>query len=574
MIWLLLPAALAADWFYPGPGPEIAAFDEDGRVEGIRAERTGSLLARVANPGVIESIPGVARVIRLRGDGHVVRVEPAPGVDEIALSRQLHDRPDVAWAHPNLRLHPTINTLPDDAFVADEWHLENSGQSGHTPGVDIDAELAWTITPGEGGLVAVLDTGVDLLHPDLSVIGGHDYVGGDEDSSPEPSDDGRAHGTSVAGLAAAIGGNGIGVAGVAYGADVYAIRLVGEGLEVEDFYNAFVEATDAGAWVLSNSWGFSDSCEWYSLWSVFREGLEYAEEYGRGGLGTAIVVSAGNGSCDNSNDGFLHNQLVIGVSATDGDDELEWYSSYGDGVDVAAPAGGLLTTDLTGEDGYGTYEGDADYTDGFNGTSAAAPVVSGVLTLMFAANPRLTAAEAREVLCETAEPIDIEAGDYDEEGWSPYYGCGRVNAGAAVLAVANTAPEAPVLVGPGAEAVADRVLLRFDGADLDGEPLRYGLSWQVGEETPIEVELDQPLYDLSGELEVGDEVTWWVHAIDAWGPGPDSAPATFMVTSSPEEPAPTGTGELSGGCSTGPGGRLAGPWLLGLVALAIRRRRA
>lgn len=564
----LLSPASAADWFYPGRGDHRLEIDADGFIDGMAVQRTGRVLVRADDPATLAALPAVVSVERLAG--HAVLLHLDAGTDELALSRQLHDRADVQWAHPDLVLPVQPQTLPDDPLVADQWHLENTGQDGWTPGVDIDAETAWAVSTGQGVLIAVLDGGVEVDHPDLDGIAGWDYVDGDADPYPDPESDSAAHGTCAAGIAAAVGDNGLGVAGVAYDAQVYGIRLLGEHTTTADLYDAFIEAADAGADVLSNSWGFDNGCSSYTLWGSVADALDYVEAEGRGGLGAVVVVSAGNGDCNNSGDGFLAHQAVISVAASDGNDEREWYSSYGDVVDITGPSGAILTTDLSGEVGYGSYNGDPDYVGSFSGTSASAPVVSGVVGLMLAANPRLTAAQVREVLCETAEPIDVDNGiaGYNSDGWSPWYGCGRVDAGAAVLAVANTTPDAPVLTWPIATASEDRVMLQWTGSDLDDDRLRYRVTWSIEGQEDTVVEVDGDRLDLSAEVAVDDVVSWSVEAIDLWGEGP-SAAASFQVVAAQQEP----TAELPVGCSAAPA--LGGLFSLsaGLLGLLGFRRR-
>ena len=540
LLWVL--AVIAADvtgvvpsehpWFYPGTGPEIAVIESGSTVRGVPVKRTGRLLARVDDPDAIAALPQVAGVEILRGDGHVVGIVPAAGVDEVVLSRTLHLRDDVTWAHPDLTVRLVPMDMPDDPYVADQWHLENDGHTGWTPGVDINAETAWSITAGGGGIVAIIDTGVDVAHEDLDVIPGWDYIDDDADPHPDEESDGGPHGTSSAGVASAIGDNGIGVAGVAYDTQVYAIRLIGGDTDYQDIYDSFAEGVDAGAWVLSNSWGFGDDCPDIPIYAIFQEAMDYAENNGRGGLGTAIVTSAGNGNCDNSNDGFQAVEWAISVAATDGHDHREWYSSYGDVVDVAAPSGSILTTDITGDNGYGDYNGDENYNPWFSGTSASAPVVSGTLALMFAANPRLTAAQARDILCETAVRNDVENGEYNAHGWSRYYGCGRIDAGSAVLAVANGVPGSPTPLAPLDEAWMDRVILTWEAAeDPDDDWLSYEVSWWIGPDDSYATTeiVDGTRLDITGEAYLDAVVNWTVAAVDLWGPGEVSEIASFTV---------------------------------------------
>lgn len=553
------PAARAAEalWFYPNESDAVLRI-VDGAIDGVPVERSGWLVLGLDPAGAaatrqaLAQDPAVAELVALRGAGDVLRLRPAGG-DELALSRALRTRPGVRWAHPDLRLRLRPHALPDDPFAADQWHLENTGQRGWSEDADIDAERAWERSTGVG-LVAVIDGGVELVHPDLSVVPGADYIAGDADPSPE----GDAHGTAAAGLAAAIGGNGVGVSGVAQGAEVYAIRLIGGDTTLSQVRDAFVEATDAGADVLNNSWGFNNGCSSYALYGAIRAGLGYAEENGRGGRGSLVVISAGNGACDNSGDGLLNDPRVVGVGATTGNDGLEDYSSYGTGVDISAPSGGVLSTDLSGDPGYGSFEGDPNYAD-FSGTSASAPIVSGAALLMFSANPELTAAQAREALCLSADKIDLAHGDYDETGWSPRYGCGRLNVGAAVALVANAAPGAPTLRPFAGDPYEDRVVLQITPpVDPDGDALRCEARvWPAADSPPPAAPEDWQVMEadaleLTGALEVGATYGWTARCADGWTAGPEAEPMAFTVQAVPAR-ADTGAPTADDGAGDGLG---------------------
>ena len=569
-------AALGDDTFSPGAGRAPVSFGDllaSGAVKG----RSGRLLVR-GGAGVsaaVAALPGVARVTELPGG--LLRVEPTASRgpnDDLALLRTIQARGDVTWALPDLVVELVPASFPDDPWVGDEWHLENTGQGGRTVDVDIDAEAAWAYATGAGQLIAVLDSGVQLDHPDLSVVGGHDYIGQDDDSNPDFAASEGPHGTGAAGIAAATGNNGYGVAGVAYDADIYAIRLIGGYSSLDDLYTAFAEAVDAGASVLSNSWGFGSACETIPADDVFNEMFNYAEDYGRGGLGAAVVFAAGNGACDIENDGMLRNRKAIVVAAVESGDERAWYSSYGDSVDIAAPTS-LLTTDLVGA-GYGSYNGDDAFADGFSGTSAATPVVSGVVALMFEANPRLTAKDARDVLCATAVRNDDALAEYDAEGRSPYYGCGRVDAGAAVAAVANGEPGAPVPILLADTAELPRVLLNWEApVDPDGDALSYELTYAINDGEAEVHSVSGTTVDLAAEVDAGDIVTWSVAAVDAWGIGPSSAQETLTVVDAPVAPDPVAEEEDDAPAKTCGGVGGAGSVGLAGVVMAfsfVRRR--
>ncbi|MCP4807946.1 MAG: S8 family serine peptidase [Proteobacteria bacterium] len=519
----------------------------------------GDVVVRAEEPQALAALRTIDRVEVLAGDGQVARVVPAPGIDPHTLAARLSARPDVTWSHPDYLVPVHLDELSDDPYSAEQWHLQNTGQRGWTAGVDVGVEDAWILTRGEGALVAVLDSGVDMLHPDLAVTSGWDYLDDDADSQDE-----SGHGTGAAGLIAAIGDNGVGVSGVAPDAELYGIRIIGGDASTTDIYEAFVEATDAGAWVINNSWSIGSDCNAYQLPSAMRDGLNYADEVGRDGLGTVIVFSAGNEGCDLEGEGLKRHNATLVVAASDGNDDREGYSNFGKHVDVTAPSGGLLTTDIAGEGGYGSHEGDDAYYPSFSGTSASAPVVSGVAALVIAANPRLTAEQVREVLCETAVRVDIEDGAYDTSGWSAYYGCGRVRADVAVWSVANEPPSAPEPLGPEDPRVDDVVLTWAPAADIDGDWLDYTVTWWTDGEPTVEA-VDGTRLDLTGRVDAEVEVSWTVEASDLWGPGPVSEVARFEVRPAWTKPKP----EPTGTCSSAPaaGGLFA-------LLLALSRRRS
>ena len=157
MLALLAATALAASptWFFPGPGLERAWIGADGTLVsrpgdtgGLPARPVGTVLARAADPAALGRIAGVAAVVPLRGDGRTVRLELDAGADPFALSRELHARADVRWAHPDLFVPLQPHDLPDDPYLGSQWHLDNPGSESSAAGVDVRAVDAWQITTG------------------------------------------------------------------------------------------------------------------------------------------------------------------------------------------------------------------------------------------------------------------------------------------------------------------------------------------------------------------------------------------------------------------------------------------
>ncbi len=354
----------------------------------------------------------------------------------------------------------------DDPFFEDQWYLKNTSQFvGARSGEDSNVVPVWNDgIKGQGVLVAVVDDGLELAHEDLAanIASGKswDYWQGDLDPSPESH---NYHGTNVAGIIAARDLNGVGLRGVAPRA-----RLAGFNLLANDGVASTAKIFDAmtrhssEVAVSNNSWGSTDGLGEAepppdTLW---HQGIESGVANGRGGKGTIYVWAAGNGTAfggeDNSNyDYQANNRHVITVCAVDALGVRTSYSEPGANIWLCAPGGasdalvGLTTTDLMGSPGCSIdpeckddrdYE-DQSYTKFFLGTSAATPIVSGVVALMLEANPNLGWRDVRLILAETARKSDINNSDWSTTspatGQPQYninhnYGFGVVDAEAAV----------------------------------------------------------------------------------------------------------------------------------------------
>jgi len=340
--------------------------------------------------------------------------------------------------------------LPTDPLFSSQWHLDSAS------GYDINVTGVWDDYTGAGVTISVFDTGIDATHTDLD--DNYDYV--NQYSTVTQTADGQPvlaednHGTAVAGLIGAER-NGSGVVGVAYDASLVSIydplTFSGAAERMELGY-----AHAAGSDVSNHSWGFGNAF-FQTPDAAFMDdfnsaeyadaaaGLQSAVETGRGGLGTIFVQSAGNGRevGDNVN---LHNaqnsRYTATVAATEQDGDITTYSTEGAAVMIAAPgsplAGTIATTDRTGSAGYDS----GDYTSSFNGTSAAAPIVSGVVALMLEANPNLGWRDVQEILVYSARNSDPGSGSWQTNGagdWngggltmSHDFGAGLIDAHAAV----------------------------------------------------------------------------------------------------------------------------------------------
>ncbi|MFQ5655764.1 MAG: S8 family serine peptidase, partial [Planctomycetota bacterium] len=228
------------------PRPELLVILEEG------GSSTLEMLLAEEDLGWIGELPGLRPTYHLSADG--------PPTTVLERCRELLRVPGVAVAEPNFILHLEPLTVPSDPLFPDQWHLDNSGQSGGIPGADISAPAAWDITTGSSSVViAVLDEGLDMSHPDLApnIWGGHEST--DQPSPgglPGNADPLDGHGTSCAGIAAAIGNNGIGVSGVSWSAAILAVRIgyAAHWTEIAWEVDGITWAVDNGADVLSNSW--------------------------------------------------------------------------------------------------------------------------------------------------------------------------------------------------------------------------------------------------------------------------------------------------------------------------------
>jgi len=350
-----------------------------------------------------------------------------------------------------------LHLVPSDNLFTNQWHLQNTGQSGGTAGVDANLTEVWDEFTGEGVTVGVWDDGVSYTHSDLD--DNYDASlhipdsGGTHD--PYPSSVDSAHGTAVAGVIAAEN-NGSGTVGVAFDATIAGVDMFFDGdLSLADSMSE-MDAYD----ITNHSWGFTSpfAANLRSVdpfWTDFFAGVADAVTNGRGGLGTIIVKSAGNGRQDGDNANAQNwNSMpeVIAVAAASHNGEVSWYSSPGASVLISGhsngPSGsGIWTTDREGSDGY---DG-SDYTSSFGGTSSAAPLVSGVVALMLEANPDLGWRDVQTILAYTATHTGTAIGsgtngfELFEWGWngadnwnggglhfSNDYGFGLIDAHAAV----------------------------------------------------------------------------------------------------------------------------------------------
>jgi len=451
------------------------------------------------DPRILEYLAAEHLVVeREMGDkAYLVRVTGATGRNPIRTANAAASRDDVEYAEPNLiRQLTKFAFIPPDNLFSRQWHLHAPmAGSDLVAGAGIFAPEAWDLTRGRRDVVvAVADDGFDLTHPDFqgegkvvaqlnATLGSGSnpaVIDWDGNVSPRPGD---YHGTPCLGVAVAEG-NGTGVVGVAPGCALVAVRFPLAAMSDAQFIVMF-EKISALADVVSCSWGVgpADAPMSTTLKSAM---ATLARSGGRRGKGLIFCIAAGNNNCPvqdlentriyrfrdrfgiRSYRGPIDRWIAahpdaITVSASTSRKTRSAYSSWGKQICVCAPSDnwddlgqisppgrGITTTDNEGFGLNSDFTPSSRFTDDFGGTSSATPTVAGVAALVLSANPALTALEVRHILQQTADkdlslvtdtPIN-EDGAFNDEGFSLWFGYGKVNAFRAVqAAVAGAATD-------------------------------------------------------------------------------------------------------------------------------------
>jgi subtilisin family serine protease len=309
-----------------------------------------------------------------------------PGVDRNSVISQLRADPNVVYAEPDGVLH-VADTVPNDPLFSAQWGLSNPD------GVDIEATKAWDITRGSAStVIAVVDSGIDLTHPDLvsrlwtnPVDGTHGWNFINNTANVQ---DDNGHGTNVSGILGAATNDGVGGAGVNWAARIMPLKFIGaDGNGSTDAaVSAIYWAVQHGARVINASWDGSE----YS--QALYDSINYA-----GTQGVVVVVAAGNESANNdivaTYPASIRLPNVISVAAIDSSGNLASFSNYGAStVDLAAPGVNIWSTVP------GSYAA-------WSGTSMAAPFVTGVVSLVIGQNPSLTAAQVVHQVLANTKPL-------------------------------------------------------------------------------------------------------------------------------------------------------------------------
>ncbi len=378
-----------------GPGQPEAPFVEDEILIRFKAGAKGqsSILASLA--AVAQPSPELNKV-----GVQVLKVPRGTVLETVAALRQ---NSQIEFAEPNYLVFAAdaiTPTIPNDPYWGNQWGPP-----------DIQAPLAWSVTTGTASVtIAIIDTGVDLTHPDLAdkidLVNSTSFV----TYTTSPQDD-NGHGTHVAGIAAATSNNGVGIAGMAWGARIMALKILnsaGTGSN-DNLAAAIYYAVGHGARIINLSLG--DTA--YSTTVEQAVNDAYAS-------GVTVVAAAGNSGTF----GVLYPAAypnAIAVASVDSANNRSYFSNYGPSIALAAPGSSIYSTMWPG---YNRWCPGSSYCS-LSGTSMATPHVAGTAALLASLPQFDTPDKIRAALQNTAR-------DLGDPGRDPYYGFGLVQAYAAL----------------------------------------------------------------------------------------------------------------------------------------------
>lgn len=436
---------------------------------------------------------------------------PADSLEKV--KGALSHNPNISFVEHNFLAEGSVS--PNDYYFQSQWHLAK-----------ISAPEAWSLSTGSNNVViAIVDSGVDPGHPDLSgkLLQGFNFLNGNADTH-----DVLGHGTAVAGTAAAMTNNYAGVAGVAWANPIMPLVVLNSSnwATYYDIAQAITYAVDKGVKVINISIGGSSSS------STLQNAVNYAWN-----KGAIIFASAmNNGSSTPYYPAACTS--VVAVSATTSSDARASFSNYGNWVVISAPGESILTTNNGG--GYGSW----------SGTSFSSPISAGVAALVMSANPSLTNTQVLNILKQNAD-------DLGTPGYDPYFGYGRVNAYRSVAAAKNNMPPSPDTTAPsvfissptngasvsggvtvGVSASDDvgvsKVELYINGTLYATDSIvPYNFSWDTSLYNNGSYNLEAVAYDGSGNTGESSLVTVYVNNFK------DTIPPVVSITS-PSEGSPVG----------------------------------
>jgi thermitase len=451
------------------PGEVLVKFKPGASLSAVQSAM------RANSVGLLDEIPQIG-----------VKILSVPVGRELEVVRRLLDDPSVEYAEPNYILH-ALPTIPNDGYYTWQWGMEK-----------IQAPSAWDITTGASNIIiAIVDTGVDLDHPDLDakVVAGYDFVNNDNN----PQDD-NGHGTHCAGIAAAETNNNTGVAGVSWGAKIMPVKVLddtGSGL-LSWVISGIIYAADNGAKVINLSLGGEGNCQ-----ASIQDAITYAHNRG------ALVVAAMGNCADPATYQLYCSEFnpiifpascerVVAVGATDSNDNRASFSGYRDYIDVAAPGVGIYST-WPWLNGYRTLDG----------TSMAAPHVSGLAALIWSVAPGYTPDQVEQIIKQSAD--DVNSNTYP--GKDDYLGWGRINAYRAVspdlyitktngiiLHEPNTIPVLTYTISYGNEGIDATGIIITETLPVNTIYIDRGVGWTTSDNSVYTYSVGSLLYGDSGQV--------------------------------------------------------------------------
>jgi hypothetical protein len=390
--------------------------------------------------------------------------------------------PNVSFAQPEYANY--LMATPNDTYFLNNWGHNNtkqlpayvsgshSGAGVGTIGFDANTKAGWDGTQAYGNssiIIAIMDTGIDIDHPDLVAhyVGGYDFAM--SDTNPDDNEgvlNVSGHGTSCAGVAAGVINNGIGVSGVAGNCSVMALKILNSSGSLVGMANAAIWGADNGADIISMSFGGD-----YQYGTDATADAAYTYAYN---AGVTLLAATGNDESLSRISYPANHPNIIGVGAaapdngrkstTSVDGETWWASQWCTvvkddraAVDIIAPTI-LPATDIVGSGGFDA----GDYGLYFNGTSCATPYAAGFAGLIKSHYPSYTPTQVRQLMVDTA--MDI----VDEEstaGWDGKTGYGLIDIEAALGYVPTAPPSTPTLASPSNGTATTDPTPRFDWSD-------------------------------------------------------------------------------------------------------------
>ena len=335
-----------------------------------------------------------------------------------------------------------------DPLYKKQWHLKNTGQFGYTKGIDIKVESVWKKGyNGSGISVGIMDDLVDATHPDL-----RDNISSANVVNYFPGADRckHNHGTAVAGIIAARDNN-IGVIGIAYRSKLYAYSVFNSAGETSTDIILKGLKRNENSEIAVYNFSLGDQGEEWDYTRITNSqkyAMDLVTQKGFGGLGSSLVFAAGNLGLYgvSTNTSFTNHYATINVNGVTGRGyhKPAFSSTQGQNIWIAGPTTGISTTDNAGKCG----DKDGDYIDNFSGSSAAAPMVTGVVALMRQANPNLTWRDVKLILAESANKNIAKGANYlvsgkmysdpsKDQSYSEYLGFGFLDASKAIDLATN-----------------------------------------------------------------------------------------------------------------------------------------